>query len=111
MRWFKQALLDLIVTLAILLLAAAHFTWLEIPLMVYTVFVFLMKLVGWSNRELLRRMKKAPVPAPDWFYHLLYAVNVIALGASQRWITSMFWALIWLVSWLISRKLQSRKAK
>ena len=107
MHWLKKNLVDLSVTVTILLFAWAKAQWLEIPLLVYSCLLLMMKCAGLLNRELLRQLNKRAAPAGDWLYHALYALNLATLAASQHRSLSLLWAGIWLVSWLTSRKMRS----
>lgn len=108
MRWLKQTLLDLAVTLAILLHALAGIPGLEMPLLIYTLLVLAMKFIALWNFRLQRLLKKKSGAAPEWFYHLLYALNVIVLGAARQWALGLLWLGVWAISWLTTRKLQGR---
>jgi hypothetical protein len=107
MKWLKHVAVDLAVTGTILLIAFQSLPWLEILLAIYAAILLCLKLFSILNEGILRRMKKQAPAAPDWFYHLLYAVNVTALAASQHWAAGSLWLAIWLLSWMASRKLRS----
>ncbi|MGH7495113.1 MAG: hypothetical protein ACREOO_22305 [bacterium] len=107
MKWLKHATLDLVVTGAILVTALQSLSWLEILLTIYAALLVFLKFFSLLNEGILKRIRKGALAAPDWFYHLLYAINVTALAATQRWVLGLLWLLIWLLSWQTSRKLRN----
>ena len=106
MNWLKQSAIDLLVTGVILFSTFQHLHTLDILLAIYTAFLLFIKLFGLWHEGLLKRMKNGAA-APEWLYHLLYAANVAALAASQRWMMGLVWLVIWLVSWQTARKLRN----
>jgi len=107
MKWLKLTVVDLAVTLLLLVAALQNLPALEIPLLLYTGLVLLLKIFAFSNTGVLQRINKASLRAPDWFYHLLYMVNSAASLVGRRWTLGALWLAIWLLSWLTARKLRS----
>ncbi len=110
MNWLKQVVVDLLITGVILITALQNLPGLEILLAIYTALLLFIKLFCWLNEGILKRLKRGATAAPDWFYHVLHAANVVLLAGTQRWAMGLTWLSIWLVSWLISRKLQSLRS-
>jgi hypothetical protein len=107
MKWLKYATIDLVVTAAILIAAFQSLPWLEILLTIYAAILIFLKLFSLLNEGILRRIKREALAVPDWFYHLLYALNVTTLSASQHWELGLLWLVVWLLSWQTSRKLRT----
>lgn len=97
MLWLKNVIVDLIVTAVIALMVTQGWPWTEILVWVYTPLALLLRIVAlFAGR--LARLTEAKHPAPRWFYHLLYAVNVAMLLAGTEWILAGGWVLIWSLS-------------
>lgn len=106
MNWLKDVIVDILVTVFI---AAAY--WLTDPWMwwviaVYTVLLLIAKGVTFKSDGLLGRAQK-PQQAPEWFLHLLYAINVVLLVLAHWWFLMAGWCLIWLFSYLSQQKATS----
>lgn len=110
MKWLKEAALDVLVTLLIVAATVGELGWLNIPVLIYTALMLLLKAAVYFNPELLKWVRQRATPA--WVYHLLYAVNTFVLLVYARWIAASMWAAIWLISALSEHKaraLQPRK--
>lgn len=94
MPWLKNVIVDLIVTAVIALMVTQGWPWTEILVWVYTPLALLLRIVALFAGQ-LTRLTKTKHPAPQWFYHLLYAVNVALLLAGAEWILAGGWVLIW----------------
>lgn len=102
MPWFKHVWLDLAVTALIVAATVLQQGWAGWVVLVYTPFMLLLKVVAFTGGGLTRPTTPAN-PPPDWFYHLLYAANVLLLLAAGRtwrlwWLYAGMWAAIWLLS-------------
>lgn len=104
MHWLKDVIVDICVTVFI----AAAF-WLADPWMwwviaIYTGLLLIAKSIVLTGDGFLSRSQKSQ-QAPEWFLHLLYAVNVVLLGLAGWWYLMAAWCLIWLFSFLGLRKI------
>jgi hypothetical protein len=106
MKWLKNVLVDIGVTLVILLTTAGVLpAGAEWVIYVYTPFRLLLKIVSLSSGvKQVKQQQKDEAQPPEWFFHVLYAVNVIVLLYSRWWWTGAQWALIWGLSMLIERR-------
>ncbi len=96
MKWLKNVLLDVAVTVVIVLAAAGQ-EWAMWVVWIYTPCMLLLKLGALTVRRPLVRTKTM-AEAPPWFYHLLYGLNVTALLVGGAWLWAGLWALIWVLS-------------
>ncbi len=108
MKWIKEILVDILVTIAVILAVRLPYHWLELVIVVYTPIMLLMKAVVLFSGGFNQLMKKTQTSAPWWFVHLLYAINVIVLFFAQWWITGAEWILIWLLSYLTHLKIEKK---
>lgn len=109
MKWLKEAALDILVTLLIGAATLGKMGGLNIPLLIYTSLMLLLKAAVFFNPELLKWTRNHVTPA--WLYHLLYAVNTAVLLIYARWIAASMWAGIWLISALSERKARALQAR
>lgn len=106
MKWIKEIIVDIIVTIAIILAARLQIHWLNLVIVSYTPIMLIMKAIVLFSGGLNQLMKKTKTSAPWWFVHLLYAINVVVLFAIHWWITGAEWIIIWLLSYLTDRKIE-----
>jgi len=110
MSWIKEVIVDIIATAIII---AAVFTSNSILMGIvwgYTGLILLAKIVAFWGNGFQNMMEKAQTNAPDWFTHLLYAINTGALLFFSHWYAGSAWAVIWLLSYLTQRKLSKSSA-
>lgn len=108
MGWIKDVLVDLIVTLFIIAAVFLDVSWMRWVVSGYTAVLLLAKVIVLAGDDALQLIRKTKTDAPDWFNHLLYAVNTIILLYAQWWYIAGGWMLIWLLSYLSQRKLQAK---
>ena len=103
MNWLKDAIIDIAVTLVIVAYAIWRPEWAWWVIVIYTPLMLLLKLSALSSP--VRALSgKAKVTVPGWFYHVLYAVNVVALLVAEWWIVAAGWVLIWVLSMIAESK-------
>lgn len=105
MAILRGASVDIIVTIFIIVATSLDLIWGRWVLIVYTALMLLLKIAALSSGGLrkLTTQKKRSVP-PIWIFHLLYAINVIALGIAGWWYLFAGWGAIWILSILIERR-------
>lgn len=110
MSWLKDVIVDITATLVII--AAVLFPNVIINGIVwgYTGLMLLVKLIVIWGDGFRNLMKKSKTAAPQWFSHLLYAINTGVLLGFQWWYAGAGWALIWLLSYLTQKKLDEQSA-
>ena len=106
MGWLRHTIVDLAVTAAILVSVFAGQGWLMWVVRVYTPLMVVLK-----GTALLGRVTPSTDGVPDWFYHLLYAVNVMALLYAQQYWLVGGWVAIWLFSVIAGARSKPAKAK
>lgn len=108
MKWFREVLLDVAVTVIIILAVTLKISALKYIVFFYTVLMLLLKAIVFFDDSFLQLIKHRRSQAPIWFIHLLYGTNVLILGICGWWITSAQWAVIWLLSWLSQQKVMQK---
>lgn len=108
MSWIKDVLVDIIVSLFIIAAVFFDLSWMEWIIFGYTAILLLAKVIVLAGDNALQLIRKTKTAAPDWFNHLLYAVNTCVLFYAQWWYIAGGWVLIWLFSYLTERKLKAR---
>ena len=107
MKWLKDVLLDIAVTILIVLATSGVLPWAQWIVFVYTPFMLAMKVLAFFSHGVTQfarqRQEKKEAP-PSLFYHALYATNTALLALYAWWLTALQWALIWLFSYLIERR-------
>jgi uncharacterized membrane protein YecN with MAPEG domain len=107
MNWIKDVLTDIIVTIVIVIAVFFPQNILTGIILGYSILMLIAKLVVYFGDFQLQMMRKVQNDAPEWFSHVLYAINVIALLASQWWYTGSIWIAIWIMSWLTQHEINS----
>lgn len=106
MAILKGASVDILVTLFIVIAVSLDLEWARWTLWVYTALMLLLKFAAVSSggvRRLTTQQKKKE-SAPLWLFHLLYAIDVIALGIAGWWYLFVGWGAIWILSIVIERR-------
>jgi hypothetical protein len=112
MKWIKDVILDLIVTIAIIIAVSLKLQWLFYLIIAYTVLMLLAKAMVLLGDSFLQLMKKTSTDAPIWFSNLLYAINVITLIIGEFYYTAAAWLIIWILSFITHLKTHKKeKAK
>ncbi len=110
MSWLKDVLVDLAATVLIIAAVLTSHTILSGIVWGYTVLLLFVKLFVLFGDSFSNMINKAKTGAPDWFTHLLYALNTGLLLSFQWWYAGACWATIWLSSYLTQRKLDRQEA-
>ncbi len=104
-HWLKEALLDFVVTVVIVLAAVPALSWARWIVLLYTPLMLLLKLGALVVAPHLPRMQRR---APDVLFHVLYGINVLALLIGRWWWMAVAWALIWGLSVAAERRQRRR---
>ena len=102
MSWIKNAIVDIGITILIAAMVLTNLNWIYWVLVIYTGFMVLIKVVGLIGPAI--KSKVTDDTPPNWFYHLLYALNVALLAMGQHVYLLAGWAVIWLLSIVYQRK-------
>ncbi|HYW35774.1 MAG TPA: hypothetical protein VE868_10240 [Balneolaceae bacterium] len=103
MRWLKSVIVDILVTIFIGISYWFRFSWMWWVIAVYSALILFAKVIALYGETFLRQSKRSE-QAPEWFYHVLYFLNIILLIVSYWWYLAGAWVLIWLFSYLAQRK-------
>ena len=109
MKWLKQVILDLVITVLILVATILNPVWAMWIVVVYTPIMLLMKVFSVFGTGITAKIKQTDAAVPTWFWHSLYAVNTVALLFAGWWITGTQWALIWILSIVAEARTRARK--
>lgn len=102
MSWIKSVLLDIIAFIIIVAFAITANEVLLIIIWVYTGILLIGKILYFFVDFLQTKAQKTDVP--DWFYHLNYALSVIALAFTGNYYITGAWILVWVLSVIPSIK-------
>lgn len=108
MSWLKDVIVDLLATGVIIAAVLTSNTIVSGLVWGYTGLLLFTKLLVYFGDGFMNMMNKANTSAPNWFTHLLYAINTGTLLAFQWWYAGVGWAVIWLISFLTQRKLDQK---
>lgn len=98
MHWIKNALIDIAITVLIVLAVTLDLAWARWIVLIYTPLMLILKIVALLGSQTIGQLKRKDDDVPAWFYHALYAVNVIVPAIDGWWLVAGGWALIWLLS-------------
>lgn len=96
MAWLKDAYLDIIILLFIILYAVTVNQVLEVVLWVYTALLLLSKILSFFMPALKR--KASNTTAPNLFYHIIYALSVGIFIYANNYYLGGAWLLVWILS-------------
>ena len=102
MKWIKEVIVDIGITLAIILAVLSTVTWLKYVILFYSLLMLFLKGVTLTNRSILKRIKRSD--APPWIFHVLYGINVVVLLVFQWWLIAIIWMGVWGLSYMALRK-------
>ena len=98
MDWIKHTLVDVAVTVLIVLAVTLDLEWARWGVLIYTPLMVILKIVALLGSQSLGQLKPKGDGVPVWFYHALYATNVLVAVVDGWWIVAGGWALIWILS-------------
>lgn len=96
MSWIKDALLDVLSLILIIIFSFTQNSTLEIIIWVYTGFLILSKVLYLSIGFLKKKADKTMVP--NWFYHIIYFSSIVILVFAMNYYLASTWAIIWILS-------------
>lgn len=104
MKWIREVIVDILVTLIIGLAVFTHLHWLHAVIMIYTGVVLLLRILTLLNAGVIASGKLIRSSVPLWFYHLDYGINILIFVIGEWWITAAAWAVIWALSFYYHRQ-------
>lgn len=108
MSWFKNVLLDIIVTIVIVLAVTTHVQFLQTVVIWYTPVMLLLKIVGAFSGSVMSALSSPKSAAPAWFIYGLYGINIIVLLISAWWWTTAQWCAILVLSVVAYKKISPK---
>lgn len=96
MSWFKNALLDIISLIVIIAFTFTSNHVLLIIIWVYTGILLISKILYFFVDFLQTKAQKTD--APNWFYHLNYALSIAFLSYTGNYYITGAWILVWILS-------------
>lgn len=105
MRVLKEAGVDIVVTIMIVLAVVFEVTWGRWALVVYVVLMLVLKTVALFSsgvRNLTTQQRRGSTPTA--LFHALYGINTLVVALAGWWELVAGWAAIWIVSVLIERQ-------
>lgn len=109
MSWLKDVIVDIVISIFILTAVYLTESWMTWTVWVYTGLMLLSKGIVMLSSNFNQMLKKSHTEAPQWFAHMLYAINTFVLLYAGWWFASAGWALIWLFSYFTQRRLSVSK--
>ena len=109
MKWFKDIVIDLLVSVFILAAVLIADPYLTMAVIIYSSFILISKLIFLTSKVSDKSKKKLTTAVPQWAYHLLYGFNTVILFAYQWWYTAACWLLIWIASAIYNRRTKPAK--
>lgn len=110
MAWLKDTIVDIVATTVIVITILTSNSFLSGVVWGYTALLLLVKSFVIIGDDFLNLMDKANTEAPEWFSHLLYAINSGILLFFHWWYAGAGWVLIWGLSYLTQQKLKQKSA-
>jgi hypothetical protein len=77
LKWIKEVVVDIVVTIAILLAVNLSVQWLEIVVISYSILMLFLKVIVLFTGGSPVQKKQVSMSAPPGFIYFLYAVNII----------------------------------
>ncbi len=112
MKWIKNVIVDIIVSIVIIIAVLTKVEWLKIVVIAYTILMLLLKIIAVISDQFIKSVKPVKsIQTPLWFTSLLYALNVFVLLGFAWYLTAVQWVFIWLFSWMAFKKKQKLKHK
>jgi hypothetical protein len=109
MRWIKDVLVDIVVTIVLIIATFGGFEWARWAITIYTPFILLLLLVQYLQRHTLSKFKPKKTSAPDYAYHVLYGANVLIASYGRWWWVAGCWIAIWILSTLTAKSKAAKK--
>ena len=104
MKWLKYVMWDVAVTLYILVSVLVKQNRMFLLLMIYTIVMLIARVAAMSGAK-TTGLKRMQGQVPEWFFHFLYAINVVALIWGGRIVLAFLWAAIWGLAFYTQKKL------
>lgn len=101
MGWLKHVVIDLAITVVIIIATTTGLIWAQWVVWIYTPFMLLLKIGALSGNG---KGPASNTDVPEWFFHLLYGINVAVLFFFHWWYPAAGWAGIWVLSFIAAQR-------
>lgn len=108
MKWMKNVILDIIITILIVIGYIENIHYVVIFLYIYSPLILVLRILA-LHVSIIKSNPK--YKTPDLFIHFLYAANLVTLFLWNKWILLVIWLLIWILSYLYIRNVKKSKKK
>jgi len=108
MKLLKKIWIDLLITIIILLTFFIDTRFIKYFLYIYTPLILIGRIIALTGLNIQKRNISR---APNWLFHLLYAVNVIVLAFNRWWVLCILWIIIWLLAFIYVARPKTPKKK
>ncbi len=108
MKLLKKIWIDLLVTIIIITSLFIHAPFIKYFLYIYTPLILIGRIIALTGLNLQKRISGK---APNWLFHLLYAINVLILALNRWWILCILWLLIWILAYIYVARPKTPKKK
>ncbi len=98
MTWIKHVILDLVMLAVVAVWALVGIGWMWWVIAIYTPLLIVLKVAAFSMGVSTAVKAKGGDQAPDWFFHVVYALSVVLMLVAGNMIFAAGWALIWILS-------------
>ncbi|MEX0780494.1 MAG: hypothetical protein WD491_12285 [Balneolales bacterium] len=105
MSWYKEIIVDILVTVFILLTVILEAVWMQYTLAAYTCLMLIVKIVVYFNENYRSLLKKKNQIIPASVIYQLYGVNITILILFDWWIMAVLWLLIGIISYMTDKKM------
>lgn len=109
MRWIKDVLVDIAVTVVLLVATVGEVQGARWAITIYTPFILFLQFVQYVQRHSLSKFKPKGTTAPDYAYHVLYGANVLIAAYDRWWWVAGCWAAVWVLSTLTAKDKADKK--
>jgi len=98
MAWIKHVILDLAILAVLALWALTGTEWMWWVIAIYTPILLVLKVAALSMGVSAAVKAKGGDQAPDWFFHVVYALSLVLMLVAGSMYFVAGWALIWILS-------------
>ena len=99
MGWLRHVIIDIAITVLIGVATFGGQVWAAWLVWFYTPLMVLLKLGAYTAK-----IPQKPSEVPDWFFHVMYAANLVMLLYHAWYWVAAGWVAIWILSVMIAAR-------
>lgn len=103
-NWFKQVILDVLVTGLVVISTF----WLPTVLLYvfygYSGILLIVRVITVTSNGFVTSMTSKKTSVPNWFYHVNYFICTAIFFITMQYVLGAMWAVIWILSWISTLK-------